>query len=33
MNRFSEDMQLIDFMLPITALNFVEGKPLPTTYD
>ncbi|KAJ5756916.1 ABC transporter integral membrane type 1 [Penicillium nucicola] len=28
MNRFSEDMQLIDFLLPITALNFVEGKLL-----
>ncbi|KAJ5937598.1 ABC transporter integral membrane type 1 [Penicillium verhagenii] len=26
MNRFSEDMQLIDFALPTTALNFVEGK-------
>ncbi|KAJ5917233.1 ABC transporter integral membrane type 1 [Penicillium verhagenii] len=26
MNRFSEDMQLIDFAFPTTALNFVEGK-------
>ncbi|CAG8898199.1 unnamed protein product [Penicillium egyptiacum] len=33
MNRFSQDMQLIDFVLPTTALNFVEGKPLPTTPD
>ncbi|CAI7568615.1 unnamed protein product [Penicillium glandicola] len=32
MNRFSQDMQLIDFALPITALNFVEGKPLSTTH-
>ncbi|KAL4804621.1 putative multidrug resistance-associated protein [Aspergillus unguis] len=25
-NRFSQDMELIDFALPVTALNFVEGK-------
>ncbi|KAJ5971441.1 ABC transporter integral membrane type 1 [Penicillium vulpinum] len=33
MNRFSQDMELIDFALPTTALNFVEGKHLITTHD
>ncbi|KAJ5709213.1 ABC transporter integral membrane type 1 [Penicillium malachiteum] len=28
MNRFSQDMQLIDFRLPVTALNFVEALSL-----
>ncbi|KAJ6021906.1 ABC transporter integral membrane type 1 [Penicillium herquei] len=28
MNRFSQDMQLIDFELPVTALNFVEAISL-----
>ena len=33
MNRFSQDMELIDFGLPINALNFVEGKPPATAHD
>lgn len=33
MNRFSQDMQLIDFSLPVTALNFTEGKSALNTDD
>lgn len=33
MNRFSQDMELIDFVLPINALNFVEGQSLAIDHD